>query len=448
MRAVVKLGFRYVWIDRYCIWQDDQIHKMSQVERMDQIYSDAELTIVAVGAKDPGYGLPGLTLSRTQHVPINKRIGERHLVGKFSHHWQLNEVSKSKWATRGWTFQETCLSRRRLYFSNYEVSFECHDMMCFEHLTQPHAYEGSLEHRERPEWNQINNPHGIWAVISNYCERQLSSSSDRLAAITGVLNRWAKVNQGCASYWGIPVVASGTEPLSGASSKQAFLAGLHWQLQARTGKAGLARLSEFPSWSWVSQNGRCLFGHPYYHIIPPNLEDVSKEFDAEVWIETPDGKAVEWSVFRDGSGLERSSLKWSRYIHLECWSFQTGSFYLQELRHTPGSRSPVTILYVPVTNRPNDADEKTTIIARLLPDSGFGNLSRLKRRDLTAVTFSPVEHSAFALVLDIVAGDTLRVGILELAKLIDRDTFESAEAFRGHLDPAQFAATRRRVRLG
>ncbi|KAG7151321.1 hypothetical protein HYQ46_012905 [Verticillium longisporum] len=108
MRAVVKLGFRYVWIDRYCIWQDDQTHKMSQVERMDQIYSDAELTIVAVGAKDPGYGLPGLTLSRTQHVPINKRIGERHLVGKFSHHWQLNEVSKSKWATRGWTFQETC----------------------------------------------------------------------------------------------------------------------------------------------------------------------------------------------------------------------------------------------------------------------------------------------------------------------------------------------------
>lgn len=388
---------------------------MSQVERMDQIYSDAELTIVAVGAKDPGYGLPGLTLSRTQHIPINQRIGERHLVGKFSHHWQLNEVSKSKWATRGWSFQETCLSRRRLYFSNYEVSFECHDMMCFEHLTQPLAYEGSLEHRERPEWNHINSPHGIRAVIANYCKRQLSFSSDRLAAITGVLNRWAKVNKGCASYWGIPVVASGTEPLSGASSKQAFLAGLHWQLQARTRKAGLARLSEFPSWSWVSQGGRCLFGHPYYHIIPPNLEDVSKLFDAEVWVERPDGKSVELSVFRDESGLEQSCLKWSRYIHLECWSFQTGSFCLQELRHTSGSRSPVTILYVPVTNHPNAADENTTIIARLLPDSGFGNLSRLKGRDLTAVTFSPVEHSTFALVLDIVAGDTLRVGILELA---------------------------------
>ncbi|KAG7151320.1 hypothetical protein HYQ46_012904 [Verticillium longisporum] len=74
-------------------------------------------------------------------------------------------------------------------------------------------------------------------------------------------------------------------------------------------------------------------------------------------------------------------------------------------------------------------------------------MMRMKKRPLLhdSVTFSPVEHSAFALVLDIVAGDTLRVGILELAKLIDRDTFESAEAFRGHFDPAQFAATRRRM---
>ncbi|KAK1716027.1 uncharacterized protein BDZ83DRAFT_536031, partial [Colletotrichum acutatum] len=57
MRATIKLGFRYIWIDRYCIWQDDGIHKMSQVERMDQIYGDAELSIIAIGAKDPSYGL-------------------------------------------------------------------------------------------------------------------------------------------------------------------------------------------------------------------------------------------------------------------------------------------------------------------------------------------------------------------------------------------------------
>ncbi|KAK2055223.1 HET-domain-containing protein, partial [Colletotrichum caudatum] len=57
MRATIKLGFRYIWIDRYCIWQDDPAHKMSQVERMDQIYGDAELSIIAIGAKDPSYGL-------------------------------------------------------------------------------------------------------------------------------------------------------------------------------------------------------------------------------------------------------------------------------------------------------------------------------------------------------------------------------------------------------
>ncbi|KXH27185.1 hypothetical protein CSIM01_12054 [Colletotrichum simmondsii] len=158
MRATIKLGFRYIWIDRYCIWQDDATHKMSQVERMDQIYGDAELSIIAIGAKDPSYGLPGLSLGRTQHAPTTKTIGEQKIVTNFSHQWQLDQISRSKWSTRGWTFQETCLSRRRLYFSNYEVSFECHDMMCFEHLTRPLALQGNLEHHERPEWTLLNTP--------------------------------------------------------------------------------------------------------------------------------------------------------------------------------------------------------------------------------------------------------------------------------------------------
>ncbi|GKT42579.1 uncharacterized protein ColSpa_02760 [Colletotrichum spaethianum] len=229
MRATMKLGFRYVWIDRYCIWQEDKTHKMSQVEQMDQIYGDAELTIIAVGAKDPSYGLPGLTLSRTQHASITKRIGQQKLIANFSHHWQLDQITRSKWATRGWTFQETCLSRRRLYFSNYEVSFECHDMMCFEHLTRPLAYKGSLEHYERPEWNHINNAHGVWAIIQRYCERQLTFTSDRLAAIMGVLKKWSRANPGCLSYWGVPIVASDWPRQDADTLKRAFLAGLEWE---------------------------------------------------------------------------------------------------------------------------------------------------------------------------------------------------------------------------
>ncbi|KZL75832.1 hypothetical protein CT0861_00991 [Colletotrichum tofieldiae] len=230
MRATMKLGFRYVWVDRYCIWQEDKTHKMSQVEKMDQIYGDAELTIIAIGARDPSYGLPGLTLGRTQHAPITKRIGQQKLIANFSHHWQLDQITRSKWATRGWTFQETCLSRRRLYFSNYEVSFECRDMMCFEHLTRPLAYRGSLEHHERPEWNHINNPHGVWAIIQRYCERQLTFSSDRLAAISGVLHKWSRVNPGCSSYWGIPIVASDWPRLDSDALRRAFFAGLGWEL--------------------------------------------------------------------------------------------------------------------------------------------------------------------------------------------------------------------------
>jgi hypothetical protein len=54
-----KLGFRYLWIDRYCINQLNPDEVSAQVSKMDLIYQNSEITIVALG-KDPTYGLPGV----------------------------------------------------------------------------------------------------------------------------------------------------------------------------------------------------------------------------------------------------------------------------------------------------------------------------------------------------------------------------------------------------
>ncbi|KXH50497.1 hypothetical protein CSAL01_08309 [Colletotrichum salicis] len=214
MRTTIKLGFRYIWIDRYCIWQDNETHKMSQVEKMDQIYGYAELSIIAIGAKDPSYGLPGLSLGRTQHTTSGNLIRSRDQSGR-----------------RGVGRFKRRVSPGRLYFSNYEVSFECHDMMCFEYLMRPLALQGNLEHHERPEWTLLNTPDGIWAIIQKYCDRQLRYSSDSLAAVSGVLKKWSRVNPGCFSYWGIPIVASGWPVVDAIASKRAFLAGLQWEIR-------------------------------------------------------------------------------------------------------------------------------------------------------------------------------------------------------------------------
>ncbi len=42
---------KYVWIDKYCINQDDGEEKASQVKLMKQIYSFAHETIIWLGAQ-------------------------------------------------------------------------------------------------------------------------------------------------------------------------------------------------------------------------------------------------------------------------------------------------------------------------------------------------------------------------------------------------------------
>ncbi|KAK2008833.1 hypothetical protein LZ32DRAFT_539172 [Colletotrichum eremochloae] len=409
---------------------------------MDQIYGDAELSIIAIGAKDPSNGLPGLSLGRTKHAQTTKRIGQQKVVTNFSHQWQLDQISRSKWSTRGWTFQETCLSRRRLYFSNYEVSFECHDMMCFEHLTRPLALEGSLEHHEKPEWNLLNTPDGIWAILIKYCDRQLTYYTDRLAAVSGVLKKWSRVNPGCSSYWGVPIVASGWPEVGTTASKNAFLAGLGWEVGPE-GK-NYARLAGFPSWSWISQNGRTKFGHQgYFHLRPPNLVELTRYFDAEICVETHRGEVVEWAKFYKDGGLDMSILQWTRYLHIECWSFQTGPICYRQIKRASGTAHDA-MFYLPTTRKPSDG--KGELALKFTPD--FGYQDTFIGRDLTAICFAPLEHATCAIALDSIPGFTVRIGLLAFTRIEDMGSHESQIAENLPFSGLPFASQRRRFRLG
>jgi hypothetical protein len=58
------LGYRHLWIDEYCIDKGSSRHKMEQINRMDEIYKGADLTIVAAAGKDKAYGLPGVNSTK------------------------------------------------------------------------------------------------------------------------------------------------------------------------------------------------------------------------------------------------------------------------------------------------------------------------------------------------------------------------------------------------
>lgn len=124
------LGINYIWIDYYCIDQEHSEVKSRQLGQMDQIYSNARITIVAACYSNYQAGL----------VPtfkpcdwLNKWEGEdsddEDARDEDEHNKELLEVLKiieiSKWNTRAWTFQEAYLSTRMLVVHPRGMYFEC-----------------------------------------------------------------------------------------------------------------------------------------------------------------------------------------------------------------------------------------------------------------------------------------------------------------------------------
>jgi hypothetical protein len=128
-----KLGMRYIWVDRFCIVQDDPADWKSEAAKMASVYENAVFTIAAVGAHTPEQGcfLPredykartatfstdggDLHVSRLL-APVDKELRSRE--------FEL-EMSTSRWATRAWMFQERLFSRRAIYFGKQQITWEC-----------------------------------------------------------------------------------------------------------------------------------------------------------------------------------------------------------------------------------------------------------------------------------------------------------------------------------
>ena len=70
MSLAKVLGFQYLWNDSLCIIQDDLTDLESQIARVDAIYTNAHLTIIAGSGVHADVGLHGISVPRrsVQHV--------------------------------------------------------------------------------------------------------------------------------------------------------------------------------------------------------------------------------------------------------------------------------------------------------------------------------------------------------------------------------------------
>jgi hypothetical protein len=97
--VTLELGYRYLWVDEYCIDQSDHNHRNDQIMKMDRIYRGADLTIVGAAGDNKMYGLPG--------VGSTKRKGREVIcmddVVVFSNGPDpRQEIWESTWYSRGW----------------------------------------------------------------------------------------------------------------------------------------------------------------------------------------------------------------------------------------------------------------------------------------------------------------------------------------------------------
>lgn len=212
------MGFRYIWIDVFCIVQagpegDDEDWQQESLE-LTETYGNTFLTIIPLQSKSGDEGF-WPARSKSARIYFFSKIKQRfpgacwiHEVPpeledpsledyqqqiQLSQHTQKfvsEEKRYSRWNTRGWTFHEALMSPRKLRSGARSVEFECYGRHSFERRLRPIPILVPLENYH---WSQSmdkhGNPRGIigrfWtASKAFFTDRQFDRLTDRLPAIS------------------------------------------------------------------------------------------------------------------------------------------------------------------------------------------------------------------------------------------------------------------------
>ena len=265
--VTLELGWQYLWVDRYCIDQNEE-EKHFQINQMDKVYLCAVTTIVAAAGESANYGLPGVskTLRRAQPYAVVRG----RLLASTMRSSQV-AIGSSRWATRGWTYQEAALSKKRLIFTDDQVFFECKGMSCSESYSVPLALlhgkklengcgssiaRGFLETYGGKDYGDTRIK--FWNELERFTARELSYESDSLNAFMGVANYY-KNGQGSQSsplytHIGLPLdselYSSEGQPSSYGGQ---FATSLLWRHSSK--QVLPKRRRGFPSFSWAGWEG-------------------------------------------------------------------------------------------------------------------------------------------------------------------------------------------------
>ncbi|KAN0098329.1 Heterokaryon incompatibility protein (HET) domain containing protein [Hyaloscypha variabilis] len=229
-----RLGFRYLWVDRLCIIQDNKADWQTEVQKMRYIYEGAVCTIAAVGAKDSGEGC-FLPRQREISVPLPLQtctlfvsLPPAGLKFETLETMQSTlEMEDSVWSTRAWVFQERLFSRRMILYGRSQIFWECrmhldserrfgHDAgysyksSCYQYC---HDFKKLVNIQisktvqesssSSSTLNPISSPYNWNEIVAQYSQMELTCESDRLPAIDSLaqaVQQQTKLEV-CAGTW-------------------------------------------------------------------------------------------------------------------------------------------------------------------------------------------------------------------------------------------------------
>ncbi|KAF9893504.1 hypothetical protein FE257_010816 [Aspergillus nanangensis] len=199
IRVTRGLKIRYLWVDALCIIQDSASDWEIESSMMGSVYHNAHLTIAAATSESVTEGFlhqphlaaenkaPFLTEWTT---PEGERtiLGARMIPALTSHTPSLDDETPPLWF-RGWTLQESNLSRRVVTYHRDELWWSC--------VGKSVCECGTLDrfHGERTAFSfwsfySIKDPQKAYLdwyqLIGEYTQRQLTVTTDRLPAISGI----------------------------------------------------------------------------------------------------------------------------------------------------------------------------------------------------------------------------------------------------------------------
>lgn len=279
VQVTLSLGYQYLWVDRYCIPQGDEAVKASLIQNMDKIYAESSVTIIASASNEPSDGLVGISAPRTD-LPVSLRMENLHLSQLITN--LADEVEKSLWNTRGWTYQEGFLSNKRLLFTKSQCYFQCGELWCTEGLRisldtltrlkspsqanlamifpwVPRRGASLVLSKEGDRRKQMEDY--FVDRVREYMLRELTHDTDAFNAFAGVLNYLEFFAEEflLGNILGLPIWSRGSRWFGDADARNMLLYGLSWTLSPPSHEAvpedwykttSAERRAGWPSWTW------------------------------------------------------------------------------------------------------------------------------------------------------------------------------------------------------